>query len=544
MTPARWLIAGSWLLLFWLLAVTVLAPGIQRSLKEQASLLLPAEGSDYPALEVVIDGQRAILRGRVRRPEERLDAETRVREQVRRSGIGDFGLAARFNPITHVSNEIEVVPFPPGWLLLAGHGDYAELRGAAATEFEARDAAERIRARWAERGGRVERKVGVDANRYDEALDGERTLGAAIPVPKIGDGGDSAQIQIARLGGEWRRLPIEAADTLLLSEVLAMGLSEKDWQEEILPAVDRARRYQMLARARETRRQEQAQMPPPHVFLAARDQRLLLVGEVATLGLKRELLNSLIATFPKWRIIDDVRVSQRRRELGDFGPITTALLPKAENGGKSLMLGLSGQGWQAVDWKVGREARPWAELLPKDLPPDLMARDAIVATEWLQGEAKGIPTLPQRAQPSFLTLALLPDRVLLAGQLAEEGLRSQLEDATRKAYGDKVEVMTEALLARGTCEPSGSVEQTVRSLPPLPKAGEQPILAFALPGQVWKTAAVEPAVLEPGGVARTDILPPAFPAAMAEDAFGEAFDYVRDLWQKPPATTASTPPKK
>jgi hypothetical protein len=524
MTPARWLIAGCWLLLFWLLAATVWAPAIQDRVRAEAARLVVADSGEYPPLEVSVSGQHVTLRGKVRRPEERLEAERRVRDEVRVEG--PFGLAAACNPITAVTNEIQVVPFPPGWLLLAGHGDYAELYGTAATEYEARDAGERVRAQWAEGGGRVALKVGADAQRYDESPEGERTL-AAVPPPKKESGGDAAQIQIARLGGEWRRLPIEAAD--------AMGLSEQDWQQEILPAVAGARRYQIAARAREARREEQAKLPPPHLFLAARDQRLLLVGEVAAAHLKRELLNSLIAAFPKWRIIDDIRVSTHRREMGDFGPITTALLPKPEDEGKSLMLGLSGKGWQAVDWKVGREVRPWADLLPKELPADLLARDAIVATEWLQGEAKGIPTLPQRAQPSFLTLTLLPDRVIVAGQLAEVALRAQLEEAARKAYGDRAEVMTEALLARGTCEPSATVEQTVRSLPPLPKEGEAP---------VWKSVAAHPGMLEPGGLGETGILPRNFPAAMAEDTFAEAFDYVRDLWQEPPATTASAPSKK
>ncbi|MDZ4287394.1 MAG: hypothetical protein U0984_05525, partial [Prosthecobacter sp.] len=318
---------------------------------------------------------------------------------------------------------------------------------------------------------------------------------------------------------------------------------EAEWEDRVLPAIQATRRHQQSERSREARVQKQAELPPAHVFLAARDHRLLLLGETATLAIKRELLNNIIAMFPDWKVIDDLRINPRRRADGEFGPITTALLPTETEAGadKSLMLGFAGQNWQPVDWQVGREARPWLGMLPKDLPPDLLAKDSTTAIEWLQGSPKGIPSLPLRAQPSFLTLTLLPDRVILAGQLAEEALRIQLIEAAQRAYGAQAVIMADALLARGTCEPSPDVLQTTRSLPPLPGLNDPILIAFTRPGLTWKSLPATPEMLEAGGLVKSKLLPANFPAAMAEDTFAEAFDHVRAAWAKRATTATSAP---
>jgi hypothetical protein len=65
------------------------------------------------------------------------------------------GLGQTLNPVSAVHNDIEIVPFPPGWMLLAAHGAKATLLGEAATEFEARDLARSIKESWSAKGGSV-----------------------------------------------------------------------------------------------------------------------------------------------------------------------------------------------------------------------------------------------------------------------------------------------------------------------------------------------------------------------------------------------------
>jgi hypothetical protein len=371
---------------------------------------------------------------------------------------------------------------------------------------------------------------------HDEAPDLKQTL-AQIPLPDPSEGGDSAQIQIASLGGPWQRLVPDAKDERLMEQSLAIGISRREWEKSILPLIQNVRRYQSEQRSLAEANARQTKLPPPHLFLAARENRLLVRGQTATVGIKREFLNALIVSFPEWRVIDDVRVNGECRAVSDFGPITTALLPDplnedSKSKGKSLVLGLSGHAWKPVDWLAETDTQLWTEDLPKDLPANLLQDDHRMVIGWLQGETKGIPNLPIRAQPSFLTLILLPDKVIFAGQLAEESLHTQLIEAARQKYSGKAIVISDSLLVRGTCAPSTEIQQTLRSLPPLPATDSPGSIAFTTPGQVWKNTQASSSIDQAGAVAKSGILPPDFPAAMAEDTFWDGFDHLRQHWKK------------
>jgi hypothetical protein len=535
MTRTRWIIASSWLLLLWLITGAVWAPALERRLEERARSLLTGLGTGYTPATVQFSGQTAHLTGRVRHEKERQEIESRITTHLRSPGL----FQADLNPVIKVRNDIEVAPYPSGWLLLAAQGSLATVYGTLASDYEARDLSLLLQDQWAKTGGRITREVKSDPSRFDEAPGIQPTLDH-LPSPRTQAVGDTAQVHLARPGSGWEKLPLDAADGLLRQQFSTYPITDEEWQTIVVPALAQTRRYQETERARIAAAEHQSRLPPPHVFLAARDQRLLLRGEVASLKLKRELLNSVIGSFPDWRVLDDLRVNDQRRAVAEFGPITTALLPLgSESSSKSMALGLSGTAWQFVDWQVGAEAQPWKPLLPSDLPPALLQEDSRMVTQWLQGNAQGIPTLPLPAQPSFLTLTLLRDKVILAGQLAEEALRTRLIEAARRSYAGQAVLFSEALLARGTCEPTTDVEQTVRSLPPLPKEGEAPVIAFARPGQVWKSQPATEALLTPGALAKSGLTPSGFPAAMAEDTFAaEAYDHLRHHWRN----TATSPP--
>jgi hypothetical protein len=91
--------------------------------------------------------------------------------------------------------------------------------------------------------------------------------------------------------------------------------------------------------------------------------------------------------------------------------------------------------------------------------------------------------------------------------------------------------MADSLLARGTCEPSADVQQTLRSLPDLPGLNSMGTLAFARPGAVWSTRPATGQMILPGAIAASGLLPQEFPAAMAEDTFLEGFDHLRHHWK-------------
>ncbi len=531
MTRIRGLIAALWLLAFWLAAALVVAPRIERDLTAAAKAATQDLPTGYTEAEIRFDGQQAHLSGRVRWDSQRQQIQSVLKDQIRLPGW----LGADWNPVSQVHDGMELSPYPPGWLMIAAHGPRGLLLGTAGTDFEARDLAVQIGGRWSENGGYLDNRLQADPARHDEAAEVRATL-ARIPLPRQNGGGDSAQIQVARIGGDWQRLVPEAKDDHLQKQVEALGLRSIDWEKAVLPAIQNVRRYQEDQRALAAEAERQSKLPPPHLLVACRDKRLLIRGEVATLSLKRELLNSFIDTLPEWRVLDDVRVNPQRRARADFGPITAALLPPEnpkdpKTAGKSLFIGFPGSAWQELDVLAGSDTQPWKEVLPKDLPPALLNDDSRMVLEWLQGSAKGIPKLPVRLQPSFLTLTLTPEKVILAGQVAEESSRTQILEAARQKYAGRALVLAEGLLARGTCEPASDLEQTLRSLPALPEPGTPGLLAFARPGQVWKSLPAAEKLAQPGAVAASGLLPQEFPAAMAEDTFLEGFDHLRHHWK-------------
>jgi hypothetical protein len=530
MKRASWLTAGTCLLLCGLLAASAGLPWLQRRLIAQAQPLLTGRDTGHGPVQLDFEGWRAVLSGQVRHASQRAELETLVRQRLRLPG----GWFPDFRPVLGLRNELAVVPYPPGWLALAVSGRHAELTGRLGSEAEARDAARLLAERWQAAGGRLQARVSADPARFDEAPEFEATL-THFPAPPPTDGPDSAQIHVARAGGGWTRLPPDATEAHLREQVAPFGLEAVDW-ERVRSLLERVRRLQELERARLAEAKRQAGLPPPHLLLAARGDRLLVRGEVASLGLKRSLLNALIEALPGHRVLDDLRVNPERRAVTPFDPVPVERLPPPDQEDDSrLLLGVPGAGWHALPARAAADSleSAWRQPLPADLPPAHLADDVRMAADWLRGDARGIPDLPVPAQPSFLTLALLPDKAILAGQLAEEPLRTRLLEAMRRAYAGRTVTLTDGLLVRGSCAPSESIEQTALSLPPLPRAGEPAKLAFALPGGVWQTVAVSGGLLEPGGLAKAGLLPENFPVAMAELSLIEAFDHLRVFHRMP-----------
>ena len=540
MKRAPWLTAGIGLLLCGLLLFGVGLPWLQHHWLARINPMLAGIDTGHGPVQLHFEGLHAILSGKVRHESQRREVADRVLEQLRLPG----DVLPDFRPILSLRNAIAVAPYPPGWLALAVSGRHAELAGQLGSDTEARDAGRLLAERWQATGGRLQARISANPARFDEAADFEATL-AKFPSPPAANDPDSAQLHLARAGGGWTRLPPDAKEDLLRQQAQSHGLEDADW-EQVNRLLEHVRRLQELERARIAEAKRQAGLPPPHLLLAARGDRLLVRGEVARLGLKRSLLNTLIEALPEHRVLDDLRVDPGRRATAPFDPVPIDQLPPPDQDEESrLLLGVPGMGWHSLPVLAAADSleSAWREPLPADLPPERLADDVRMATDWLRGDARGIPGLPIPAQPSFLTLALLPDKVILAGQLAEQPFHARLLDAVRRAYAGRAVVLADNLLARGSCAPSESIEQTALSLPPLPRAGEPAKLAFARPGGVWKTVAVTPELFQPGGVTASGLLPEDFPAAMAELSLIEAFDHLRTAAGTAPAAPGEIGPE-
>lgn len=523
MNRARWITSAATLVALWLLGASVLAPGLRSSLEAAAHAALGEDAAlrgRIDQLVVAFGGQQARLSGSVRTVLDRETAAEIIRDRVRAPlpFLGQLGMG--FNPVASVKNQIEVVPHPPGWLLLAATGAEARLLGAAASEFEARDLARSLQENWAAQGGRIDGVPEVDGEKHDEA-DTVVTSLRGVPPPR-----PAAAIHLARIGGPWQTLPLERPDSGLQADFLRQGVTKEQWQTVVLPALHQVRQAHEEQRKQSGEERRLAALPPGHVFIASRNSEVTLRGELATEAVKQALLNEALRMFAPFRINDEIRVSSRRRPGYDFPPLTTALLPSEKNGrGKALFLGFDHAPWKPVDWQVARDAQPWKADLPLDLHADLVQEDSAAVIDWLQGAAKPAPLVTTR--PAFITLTLFDGKAVLCGQVAEEATRQQIIAAARHAYAPRMLVQHDSLRVDGNCRHFRSVLHSAKSLPQPRKLATEGIFALAVPGESWVEFPVTADLVEAGGLNRTGRFSALLPAALVEERSQEAIEQLR-----------------
>ena len=185
MTRARWIQSAASLCALWLVGALVCLPHLQRDLETAAQDVLaqqPALHQRMSGLHLEFSGQQARLSGSVRTPQDRSLIEATVSDLVRVPTTFSLGLARHLNPVSSVRSELEVVPSPPGWMLLAANGEHARLLGTAANAYEARDLAHSVQTAWSTRGGSSDGMPGTDAANHDEAASVSATL-RTVPSP-------------------------------------------------------------------------------------------------------------------------------------------------------------------------------------------------------------------------------------------------------------------------------------------------------------------------------------------------------------------------
>lgn len=542
MTRARWTLSAATLLVFWLIGAFVFVPRMQRDLEAAAQNTLAQQSTlvkRLGRLQLGFDGQQAHLSGSVRTIQDRLIIEAAVQDLVRAPTPLTGSLGMHLNPVSAVVNEIEVDPYPPGWMLLAATGTRARLLGTAASEHEARDLSRSVQESWSARGGMAEGTPGTDADSHDEAANVSATL-RGVPPPQ-----PTAQAHLARIGQPWKELSLDRTDDTLFAEARALGVSESEWQQHLLPALRELRGTLKQQRLAEAESMRLAGLPPGHLFIATRDQQVILRGEVGSTTMKRAILDEALAVFAPRRVHDEIRVSSLRRPTGDFGPITTALLPtRKEPNARAFFLGLGGDAWKPVDWQIAAAEQSWKQELPAGLDPALLKNDSATLSGWLQDEGTHTVAPTIRPEPAVITLVLFGSKAILAGQIAEESVRAQLIAAARQAYGPRILVLSDGVRVRGNCQPTSNIFHTLKSLPPAPAAGSGGIIAITKPGDTWTLIPITRELIEAGGLVKSPQFPADIPASLVEELAAEGIEQLRLHLSNSPSTLNSPFPAR
>ena len=523
MNTLRCLIAGTFFSAFWCLGVFILLPRMEAKLSKAAREALSAQqtlASRLGHVQADFNGQVAHLTGQVRCLQDKVAIEATVRDRVHAPTLIASNLGWTLNPVSAIRNEIEISPYPPGWILLASNGSKAKLYGEAASDFEARDLALSIMESWSAKGGNVTSRVLVNSEDHDESPDISATLGS-LPPPS-----SNVELHLARIGERWQKLALAEGDTSLRHQAAALGVKGELWEKDLAPLVAALRRDHIQATEHAKQNARLEKLPLGHLFIAARGAHLILKGEVGSDTIKRALLDEAIHVFTAHRIQDDIRVNAERRPIGGFDPLTTALLPTRDAAEeKAFYLGISGQDWLPLDWRGSPKEPSWKEKLPPDLDPALLHGDNAQLIEFLQGSDVNLQPIT-RTRPAFIVLALVGKKALVSGQIAEPALHAQFVAAVKAAYAPGVVTMADFFVVNGLCQPSHEVLHTAKSLP---VRGTKPLLAFARPGGSWQVREVTPALVEPGALAKSGLLPQDISPNLVEEAAADTLEQLRAL---------------
>ena len=125
MNRARSLVLAAVFAAFWCTGAFFLLPRMENKLRDSAARALSAQhtlAGRLDRLQVSFEGQTARLTGLVRTVQDRQIAEVTLRDFVRAPATLAPGFSSGLNPVDAVRNELEIAPFPAGWMLLASDG--------------------------------------------------------------------------------------------------------------------------------------------------------------------------------------------------------------------------------------------------------------------------------------------------------------------------------------------------------------------------------------------------------------------------------------
>ena len=504
-----------------LLGWGVWASRIERALETAAREVLRSHPNarHFKNVSVTFDGQQAVLGGKVHKAAMRGLAAHIVGVELRRAS----GIGAALNPVTSVRNEIEIEPLPPGWFLLALDDDRITLLGLVGSDEEKELVSQMAGKLLSKPGVDFRATVTVDDEKAGASENLDATLGSLSAKPPAIGG--SATILTARVGEEWQTHEPDAEEAL--REMLAgYGVGRSQWEKDIMPLVKVAQQRSAARRSEAEKAARLAKLPPPHVILAIKGGDALVQGEVGSATLKTQLVEATLRSCAGMRVFDLLRISENRRPVVDAAA-TLSFFPPISDGARTgfIAVAVPGGEWRMASPPGADVAASILAALPRDVDAKLVEPDARSVARWLAN------TSPDPAAPikPCVTLAVFGDRAWLRGQVAEESSRSQILDGARKAYPNHVLVQFIRLNAR--CSPVEEALPTARSFPPAPAADAPGIIAFAVPGEVWKSAPVSDAVFASDGIEKAGILPSGFPTHGAVDEFSEALDALKVHWE-------------
>jgi hypothetical protein len=336
-------------------------------------------------------------------------------------------------------------------------------------------------------------------------------------------------LAVVQLGEPWTRLDLTLPAQALRTQLIAHGMPPAAWEEGIAAEVVRLHLTHSQEQEKQAENLRLAALPSGHVLLALRGSDVLLKGELGSETLIMQLTQIAGKSYPNRLIHDELIFSANRRPEPTPDILTQALPGIPKNAADPLIaLGIPGKGWTVLDATTlsteGSDPLP-ASALSNAIDPRLIRPDLTASLAWLDGVASSAKPTSAAHYPPHLLLAAYGQRVLLRGVVADEASRSQIESAARRVYAGRELVMDIRLDAAR--QAANGTLQTVLTLPTAPSSEGTAIIAFAVPGDEWKTRAAGLWLLEPAGFASGNLMPKGFPINLVLPDLAEMAPYLR-----------------
>lgn len=468
----------------WLAGGLVWTPRIQERVQEDARRAL-SHHKDMREVEAQASGRMVLLTGTVPHAADMARAEVIVRNGT--------ALASA------VRSDVTVKPPPPGWLLLGFAGETLHLTGVVSSQQEAQEVLEETRRQHEKPGLRIHTSVRVDADRFGEP-DSLRHTSGSIPTSRSGLKKDEGALALAISGDGWKIFP-PGSEGAVQRAITAREPDTSVLAALVMPVFKAVRDYDARQRVAKAERERLSLLPAPYLILMKDADVWLLRGEVGSAEAKSGLLTAILDQHGEKRVLDEILVTDRRNPFSDLNALTASLDDLSQTPGEiTAYVGLPGHGWLGCDLS---QPEPASILQKKIADADvaLVSKDMLAARREI-GAAReaAAPELP-----AFLTLILLPHRVLISGELPDEASRAQTLAAVRGAYPGQT--LTHDLRLNVRCTDTAGLPHTLKALPPSRSIPPDGLIAFAIPGEGWLQRSVSEKLTGPDGLAASGLVP-------------------------------------
>ncbi len=379
----------------------------------------------FAKANVTFDGQHAIITGEVATEDDRLDAESIVRQSVKAPHWTTLGLAQQANPVRSITNHLKVErigTLSPGWLSLAVRGREARLRGDVPDETAAAALRKSVKTAFPEHtitdtlhvspdqaAAITPAGLNITTKGLGPSLSARSTLADAEPL-----------LRRATLGGSWR------------VENFGPPLTEITALAALAVPPGSPGQVEVAQDIRWLREASAPALPLGWAALALQQGKIRLTGDAPDAACRLAIEKEALTLIPGTAVENLIRINPNVTscDLIDLPPTMKPLLTREQatiirtgqgtNDLKLFASGMLGRNWTQIPWEL--DERSLTTALRRSIGEAPGRLDTATHEVKL---LKDQPTIDRSAQPSgWVTIAATGSRLVIVGNVPDAAGKS------------------------------------------------------------------------------------------------------------------------